>query len=173
MEENKKDNFIEEIKYMIPMLAIAAVIVALDQWTKAMIRAKLATIGVSDVIRGFLEFSYSENTGAAFGSFQGKNAIFIVIGIVALVFIFYLFRSLNKSMWMRISFGLILGGALGNLIDRIAFGFVTDFIRIRVTQSIWWPNFNIADAGITVGAIMFAVYKLVDTYRMSKSEEEE
>jgi signal peptidase II len=170
--ENKKDNFINEIKYMIPTIAIALVIVAFDQWTKAMIRAKLAVIGISEVIRGFFEFSYSENTGAAFGSFQGKNAVFIVIGIIAIGFIFYLFRSLNKSTWIRISFGLILGGALGNLIDRIAFGFVTDFIRIRLTHSIWWPNFNIADAGITVGAIMFAVYKFIDTYRMSKSEEE-
>lgn len=172
MDENKKDNFIKEIKYMIPMIAIALVIVALDQWTKAMIRAKLATIGVSEIIKGFFEFSYTENTGAAFGSFQGKNAIFIVVGIIALAFIFYIFRSLNKNTWMRISFGLILGGALGNLIDRIAFGFVIDFIRIRVTQSIWWPNFNIADAGITVGAIMFAVYKLIDSYRISKSEEQ-
>ena len=172
MGENKKDNFIKDIKYMIPMFAIALVIVALDRWTKAMIRAKLATIGVSDVIKGFFELSYSENTGAAFGSFQGKNAIFIVVGIIALAFIFYIFRSLNKSTWMRISFGLILGGALGNLIDRIAFGFVIDFIRIRVTQSMWWPNFNIADAGITVGAIMFAVYKLIDSYRISKSEKQ-
>jgi len=172
LDENKKDDFIKEIKYMIPMIAIALVIVALDQWTKAMIRAKLATIGVSEIIKGFFEFSYTENTGAAFGSFQGKNAIFIVVGIIALAFIFYIFRSLNKNTWMRISFGLILGGALGNLIDRIAFGFVIDFIRIRVTQSIWWPNFNIADAGITVGAIMFAVYKLIDSYRISKSEEQ-
>ncbi|MEK7396372.1 MAG: signal peptidase II [Candidatus Poribacteria bacterium] len=172
MGENKKDNFVKEIKYMIPMIAIALVIVAFDQWTKAMIRAKLATIGVSEVIKGFFEFSYSENTGAAFGSFQGKNAIFIIVGIIAIGFIFYIFKSLNRSTWMRISFGLILGGALGNLIDRIAFGFVIDFIRIRVTPSIWWPNFNIADAGITVGAIMFAVYKLIDSYRISKSEEE-
>jgi signal peptidase II len=170
--ENKKDKFIKEIKYMIPMLAIAFVIVALDQWTKAMVRAKLAPIRLIEVIRGFFEFSYSENTGAAFGSFQGKNPVFIVVGIIALAFIFYIFRSLNKSTWMRISFGLILGGALGNLIDRIAFGFVIDFIRIRVTPSIWWPNFNIADAGITVGAIMFAVYKIIDTYRISKSEKE-
>jgi len=157
---------------MLPTIAIMLVVVALDQWTKALIRDRLALIGVSEVIKGFLEFSYSENTGAAFGTFQGRNVIFIAIGILAIFFISYIYFNMRESIWNKISFGLILGGALGNLIDRIAFGFVTDFIRIRVTQSIWWPNFNIADAGITVGAIMFIVYKFIESYKAKNPEEQ-
>lgn len=169
---DEKNNIKHKIKYMLPTIAIMFVVAALDQWTKALIRDRLALIGVSEVIKGFLEFSYSENTGAAFGTFQGRNVIFIAIGILAIFFISYIYFNMRESIWNKISFGLILGGALGNLIDRIAFGFVTDFIRIRVTQSIWWPNFNIADAGITVGAIMFIVYKFIESYKAKNPEEQ-
>ncbi len=168
---DEKDNLIQEIRIVLPTIVIMLVVTALDQLTKAIIRDRLASIGGREIIKGFLEFSYSENTGAAFGTFQGRNAIFIVIGVLAIIFISYIYFNMKKSLWVKISFGLILGGALGNLIDRIAYGFVTDFIRVRVTQSIWWPNFNIADAGITVGAIMFIIYKFIESYKIKDQEE--
>lgn len=169
---DEKNNLVQKIKCMLPTIAIMFVVIALDQWTKALIRARFAPIGGSEVIKGFLEFSYSENTGAAFGTFQGRNAVFIVVGIFAILFISYIYFNMRGSIWNKISFGLILGGAVGNLIDRIAYGFVTDFIRVRITQSLWWPNFNIADAGITVGAIMFIVYKFIESYKTKNQEEQ-
>lgn len=167
----EKINLIQKAKCILPTIAIMFIVTAFDQWTKALIRDRLAPIGGSEVIKGFLEFSYSENTGAAFGTFQGRNAIFIVVGILAILFISYIYFNVRESIWNKISFGLILGGAVGNLIDRIFYGFVIDFIRVRVTPSIWWPNFNIADAGITVGAIMFIIYKFIESYK-SKNQEE-
>ncbi|MGB9596203.1 MAG: signal peptidase II [Candidatus Poribacteria bacterium] len=169
---DEKNDIKQKIKCVLPTIAIMFVVVALDQWTKALIRDRLALIGVSEVIKGFLEFSYSENTGAAFGTFQGRNSIFIAVGILAILFISYIYFNMRESIWNKISFGLILGGALGNLIDRIAYGFVTDFVRVRITQSIWWPNFNIADASITVGAIMFIVHKFIESSKTKNQEEQ-
>ena len=151
------------------MLAIAVVIAGFDQVTKSLIRGKIAIIGTIEVIRGFFEFSYSENTGAVFGTFQGRNGIFIIVGLLAIVFIFIYYSRFKENTWMKISLGLILGGAVGNLTDRLFFGSVTDFIRIRLTHSFWWPNFNIADSGVTVGAIILIIVLFKDSYKAEKS----
>ena len=166
-----KPSLSTHIKNLIPTLAIAVFIVLFDQVTKLLVRDKLAIVGTIEVIRRFFELSYSENTGAAFGSFQGRNGIFIIVNFLAIIFIFIYYKRFKENMWMKISLGFILGGALGNLIDRLFIGFVTDFIRIRLwfIHSFWWPNFNIADAGVTVGAIILIIVLFIDSYKTEKS----
>jgi signal peptidase II len=167
-----KPSLSTHIKNLMPTLAIALFIVLLDQVTKSLIRDKLAVVGTIEVIRRFFELSYSENTGAAFGSFQGRNGIFIVVNFLAIIFIFIYYNRFKENMWMRISLGFILGGAIGNLMDRIFIGFVTDFIRIHLWNSLWWPNFNIADAGVTIGAIMLIIVLFIESYKTGKSIED-
>lgn len=148
------------------MLPIALVVLFLDQYTKALVRRTVAVSGTVEVIPGFFEISYSENTGAIFGSFQGQNKFFILVGIVAIGFVIVYFLHFRNNTWMEIALGFILGGALGNLIDRILFGFVTDFIRVKVwlLRPVWWPNFNIADSAVVIGGVLILIAILKTDY---------
>jgi signal peptidase II len=147
------------IKAIRPMLIAAAIVIFLDQVTKEIVRRTVAINGKIEIIRGYFEISYAENTGAAFGMFQGQNRIFIIVGLAAIGFIILYYRQFRENIWMRISLGLLMGGALGNLIDRVVFHYVTDFIRVRwwLMHLRWWPAFNIADASVFVGAAMLIV----------------
>ena len=105
------------------------------------------------VVRNVLHFTVVHNTGIAFGLFRDQGVVFIfipIIAVVLLIFNIYYYRN-NKALSRVyiVAFSLILGGAIGNLIDRILFGYVIDFIDLRV-----WPVFNIADSAITVGAFI-------------------
>ena len=97
--------------------------------------------------------------------FKVKYSVFIVVSSVAICFIFAYYRQFKESTWMKISLGLLLGGALGNLIDRVIFQYVTDFIRVRVWLLgwRWWPSFNIADASVCIGAVMLILGMLKHT----------
>ena len=138
------------------MLVTAAISLFLDQLTKAIVRKVVDPRDPIQVIRGYVQITYAENTGAAFGMFRGQNTIFIVISIIAVGFILAYYRRFKANTWMRISLGLLLGGALGNLTDRILFQHVTDFISVRwwLLHWRWWPSFNVADASVCVGAVM-------------------
>ena len=117
---------------------------------------KIITDGYDvNIIPGFFWFSSSHNTGAAYGIFAGHTymLIFITILMLILIFLFNWFHK-KKSIFYCVSLGLICGGAIGNLIDRIFLGYVRDFIRF----SFFNFNFNIADACLTIGVILFAVY---------------
>jgi len=108
------------------------------------------------IIRNVLHMTMVHNTGVAFGFFKDQGITFIVIPIVAavlLVFNIYYYRQNNEALSRTyiVAFSLILGGAIGNLIDRIAYGHVIDFIDFRI-----WPVFNIADSAITIGAVLIA-----------------
>ncbi len=154
-----------QIKIVKSMLITTVLVIFLDQLTKAIVRKTVAIRGTIEVIKGYFEISYAENTGAAFGIFRGQNGIFIIIGLVAIGFIFAYYRQFKANTWMKVSLGLLLGGALGNLIDRIAFQYVTDFIRVRwwFLRPRWWPAFNIADASVCVGAAMLILGMLKGT----------
>lgn len=107
------------------------------------------------IIDGFFWFSSTHNTGAAYGIFAGKLTMLIVVTCVMLVLIFvYNWFHKNKSIFYCVSLGLICGGAIGNLIDRIFLGYVRDFIKF----SFFNFNFNIADACLTIGVVLFAIY---------------
>ena len=126
-----------------------------DQLSKTWIRANLAE-GQSLFEIGFLRITRIHNTGAAFGLFRDQSfalTIVALIGIAAiLVYVLVICRyfSWPDSMLVRSALGLLLGGTMGNLIDRLRFGYVTDFINFS-----FWPAFNIADSAVTVGAIIF------------------
>lgn len=124
-----------------------------DQLTKAWARAALDET-VIDVIPGFLRLALAENSGAAFGLFKGGGQIIAAFAVVAIGVIFVLFRSVDR-WWDLVGLGLVFGGAVGNLVDRIFRG--DGFLDGRVTDwiDLWFiPNFNVADAAISVGVAM-------------------
>jgi signal peptidase II len=137
-------------------LIVAALMVTLDQLSKLWINANRPQIGL---LPGFLDLVYVENSGAIFGLFHSHAELFIALGIVAsvviLVFLYYFPPATNVG---TVSFALILSGAVGNLIDRIRFGYVIDFIGIHVQELFHWPAFNVADAALTVGIFMLIYY---------------
>ncbi len=140
------------IGIIFPFLAL--VVVLLDQVSKVWITNHL-TPGQS-IPMGLLLITYVRNSGAAFGLLanQGVLILFAVLIGVAAIILYYAYPPFQTN-WIRVSLGLLLGGAIGNLIDRLRFGFVVDFIDFRI-----WPVFNIADAAITTGIIILAYYLL-------------
>jgi len=108
------------------------------------------------VIKSIFHITYVENTGIAFGLFPQGHSLFIIISlIIILVIIFFERKKVIKSLKERFCLGLVLGGALGNLIDRLRFGFVIDFLDFRI-----WPVFNLADSGVCIGGILMVFFLL-------------
>jgi signal peptidase II len=140
-------------------LIVAALVVTLDQLSKLWARVNLSEIYNLELLPGFLDLIRVENTGSIFGLFYGHTELFIALAIAAsvviLVFLYYFPPATTLG---TLSFALILGGAVGNLIDRIRLGYVIDFIRIHLQAIFFWPAFNIADAALTVGILMLIYY---------------
>ena len=128
---------------------IAATIVALDQLTKHLIRAWLALGEAWPDPDWTLTLVNVRNSGAAFGILQGQTTFLIVTSLlgVAAIVLYYFFPPLEHGL-LRVALGLQLGGAAGNLIDRVRFGYVTDFVNFD-----FWPAFNVADASISIGVV--------------------
>ena len=127
-----------------------------DQVTKAIIRSSLS-LGDSWPEEGIFRIVHGLNTGSAFGLFAGFTNLLVVASIICIVFILFVFLKQNNSViWLRLSLGLIVGGALGNLFDRVKDGAVVDFISVG-----WWPAFNIADSSISVGMCLLLVTMLL------------
>jgi signal peptidase II len=130
-----------------PPFIVAGLVVLIDQATKAIAAAKLSPEISFPAVGNLVSFTLVENTGAGFGLF--KNQILILVLISAAAIFFTVFYMLKKRPGYYLPFALILGGAAGNLIDRLRFGHVIDFIDLH-----WWPVFNIADSCITVGSVI-------------------
>lgn len=137
------------------IITIAAAIVLLDQWTKWLVRSNIPA-GESWLPDSLLWLSpYARivhwyNRGAAFGMFQQGNMVFTVLAFIVIAAILYYYPQISKADWpLRLAMSMQLGGAVGNLIDRIRIGHVTDFISIGN-----FPVFNIADSSITVGCVV-------------------
>ncbi|HQQ87308.1 MAG TPA: signal peptidase II [Smithellaceae bacterium] len=146
-------------KNLIIFIVCAAAVIAIDQLTKAVITEKLFMYGTHKVIDGFFNLVYVMNPGAAFGFLSRtpelfRYSFFIGITVLAmLLIIYYLVKSENEKTIITLSLALIFGGAVGNLIDRIRFGAVVDFLDFYIGN--WhWPAFNAADSAITVGAAL-------------------
>jgi signal peptidase II len=123
------------------------IIIIMDQVTKYIVSTKIPLNSSIEVIPGIIFISHVKNSGAAFGVFQNKTNVFIVISVIAIILIIILKIKLNLDFILyNISLGFILGGAIGNLIDRIVFGEVIDFIHLR-----YFAVFNIADSFICIG----------------------
>jgi signal peptidase II len=136
----------------------AALIVVLDQITKYLFWSHGRNY---EIIDGFFNITLVKNAGAAFGLFQGGRAFFIAASVLAAILITYLGVKLPRvDRARRVWLGCILGGAFGNLIDRVRFGEVVDFLQIGF-RGHYWPVFNVADIGVTVGAAMLILYALM------------
>ncbi len=138
---------------------IAVLIVVLDQATKAMVRAKLPLHDSVTIIPGFLDFTHVRNTGAAFGmlnsvEFEYKALLMVLVALIALGAVASYALTLPPDQRMaRFGLALILGGAVGNLIDRATAGFVVDFVDVYWRGVHFWA-FNVADSAITVGVVL-------------------
>lgn len=150
--------------------AIALLIIVADQFSKTWIRTNL-TPGESLFDKGFFRIIHIQNTGAAFGLFQDHTQTIIIVafvGIIVILLLLFLLRSrwsFMDSMLVRSGIGLVVGGTIGNQIDRVRLGHVTDFIDFKV-----WPAFNVADASANVGIAIIVIY-LIFLYRPLKHQE--
>lgn len=142
---------------------LGIITIVLDQWTKVLARTHLRPLPFGEkktVVEGFFDLRYSENPGVAFGMFQNLQGGRIILTVVAAFALFmvlmYLRRSEDHHTRLHAALGLIGGGAIGNLIDRIAYGRVTDFIVWRYKQY-EWPAFNIADAALVIGVGLMVI----------------
>lgn len=141
---NKKNIFI---------FSIALFIVFLDQLTKFIIKKNFELSHSIPLINNILHFTYVTNTGSAFGLFKGFNLIFVLFSIIVVIVILHYLKKIKQNEnLLQFSVGLLLGGTIGNLIDRITYGFVVDFIDFRI-----WPVFNIADSTVTTSAILLII----------------
>ena len=139
-------------------LIIVAFVVVLDQISKLWVRSNLELFQTVPII-GCLSLTYVRNTGSAFGLFANQAFLLALVAIVGLVAVLLLYRYLSRSNILSVAaLGLIFGGALGNLIDRLRFGYVTDFVDVLLWHDFHWPAFNVADSAITVGSIMLIIF---------------
>ncbi|MDY6825699.1 MAG: signal peptidase II [Bacillota bacterium] len=130
------------------LILITAVIIALDQLSKYMIASSMELGQTITIIDKFFYITYVRNPGAAFGMFPYQTVFFVVITVIVVLVIIYYYRLLAKRhRWLRVGLALQLGGALGNLIDRVRGTYVIDFLDF----SIWPPVFNLADSAIVIG----------------------
>jgi signal peptidase II len=145
-----------------PWLGIAAIVLLLDQLSKITI-TKLFTYGESQAVTSFFNLVLAYNKGAAFSFLASESGwqrhVLTAIGIGAAIFIIYLLRRHAGQRMFCWALALILGGAVGNVIDRIRFGYVIDFLDIHVSGH-HWPAFNVADSAICIGAVLFIIDEL-------------
>jgi signal peptidase II len=149
-----------KLRYLLVSLAV----VVLDQWTKWLVEVHLAHHSAQPIVPGFLNLTHVRNTGVAFGLFasHGMSASWMLtgLGLLALsaVSVYFGYAS-PHDRGLLVALALVVGGAIGNIIDRIASGAVTDFIDVYV-GSHHWPSFNIADAAISIGIALMAIDSL-------------
>ncbi len=157
----EEDSILRDRLSAVFLIATLAVL-GLDQLSKVYVQDSFSLYESATIIPGLFSLTYVTNTGVAFGLMGGKgNAwkqyLFPAINACAMVFIVYYFRQLRaKGRWTALALGAILGGAMGNTIDRLRLGSVVDFLDFYLGRQ-HWPAFNIADAAITCGAIYIAL----------------
>lgn len=142
-------------KKLLTILLITFSVLILDQITKWIVKSFIFSVYQVEIIKGFLYISMIKNTGAAFGILQQQRLFLILVPIVILLLFVYYYKDIPKDTLAWVSAGLILGGALGNLTDRLILGYVIDFVHFT-----FWPAFNVADSAISIGAVLYA-YLLV------------
>ncbi len=144
------------VRMIIDVLAIIALLF-FDQYTKYLAITDLKGQSAVSLIDGILELQYLENKGAAFGMLQNKKTLFIFMTVVMLTVIFYVFFKLpqqKKFVIWQVFMCLICAGGIGNMIDRIRFDYVVDFIYFKIID---FPVFNVADIMITIGTVLFFI----------------
>jgi signal peptidase II len=153
---------------MFTWLAIIAVTVFLDQITKYLTIFYLKPIDTFPIIENVIHFTYVENTGAAFGMMKDARWVFMIVSTVAIVgILFYMIRKKPQSTMEGISLSLIVGGGIGNMIDRILLGYVVDMIDFRLIN---FAVFNVADSFVCIGAGLMILYLILDMVKEAKAE---
>ena len=143
-----------------PVLLLGLFIAVLDQATKYVVRL-MFTVGESrPVMASFFDLTYVRNTGAAWGILGGQNASLTILSVVMLLVMLFFRRSFLSDTWEhRLALGLLVGGIVGNLLDRVRLGWVTDFLDFH-WRSYHWPAFNVADSAICVGVGIYILSAL-------------
>ena len=156
MEQSSKPTLSQYLRDYLILFAFAAVILIIDQTTKSMVRANLALTeswSPWEWLAPYARIVHWKNTGAAFGMLPGFSDVFTVLAIVVAAAILYYFPQVPRDDWLlRLAMGLQFAGALGNLVDRLTIGWVTDFISIWII-----PVFNVADLCITTGVVLLLI----------------
>ncbi len=160
----------KKLKNYLFLFPVSLTVIGLDQWTKSIVRANLALGEIWspwDWLTPYARFVHWYNTGVAFGLFQNNNILFaILVSIIALIIILY-FPVLTEGDWfLRVALSLQLGGAVGNLIDRLTIGHVTDFISVGN-----FAVFNIADACVTIGVGVMILGMWIQERRLKKEKQ--
>lgn len=157
-------------------IILLVLIIFADQLSKWLVVALLQGKESFYVIPGVLRFTYVENDGAAFGMLDDHRWVFLVLSTVMIIaLIFYIVKYKPSSKWVMTSLILIVGGGIGNMIDRILLGYVIDFIDFCAFPQLWRWVFNIADSAVCVGTFMLSVWLIIDTvkeYKRKKAEKE-
>ncbi len=150
---------------------IAVVAVILDQITKYFVVQNIELYGTKPFIPGVMSLYHTRNTGAAFSMFSEHRWVFMVFSVISMAMIVYiLWKEYKRHILMNISLGMILGGGIGNMIDRVRLEYVVDFFH---TDFVDFAIFNVADCFITVGAVVLAVYLLFFEPKVEKRLAEE
>jgi len=131
-------------------IGVALAVIAIDQLTKYFISLLPSGSGIP-LLGKFLMLTHTQNTGAAFGMLQGRNMALIAVTLAILAAMAWYYKNISKGHIIYAA--MICGGAIGNLIDRVRLGYVTDFIGFS-----FWPTFNVADIAVTIGALMLAYF---------------
>lgn len=140
-----------------PVIYVAVMVLMIDLFLKYLVLSKMQLHQSIPVIENIFHITYLYNYGAAFGILAGKTWFFILVTLAMLAgMAFFYKRILGESLWVQTALGLLTGGALGNLIDRLRFGKVVDFLDFR-----FWPVFNLADVAIVtgVGLLIFELFR--------------
>ena len=157
---------------MIVWILIILATVAADQVSKLLVVNFLSREESLPIIKGILQFTYVENDGAAFGSFDDKRWVFMVASTVMIVgLIIYLWKFPPKSKLACVAMAMIVGGGIGNMIDRIRLEYVIDFIDFCAFPNLWMWVFNVADSAVCIGCAMlflWAIISSVEDYKADK-----
>ncbi len=153
---------------LVPWLGIAFIVILADQFTKTLILGNYQ-LGHSHAVTSFFNVVRVHNTGAAFSFLAGASGwqrwFFVGLGLAATVFIVWMLRRHGDQRVFSLALALILGGALGNVIDRLLHGYVVDFIQVHWGSRWYFPSFNIADSAITIGAGLLILDELLRVRR--------
>ena len=153
------------------ILWLTAFVFALDQLTKRAVQSSLSPYQSKPVIQDFFHLTYVTNEGMAFGlSMPGGRSILLILSILLTIFIFwFLWQERNGHALVRIGLALILAGAFGNLLDRVLYGKVVDFLDFMIGDFHWYI-FNVADSSVTIGMILFIFHSFFIEYRTVSAE---
>lgn len=155
---------------LVPFFAGIILITLIDQLVKSVVAERLVQIGTVPLIENVFHLTYCENTGAGFGVFADRTWLLsIVTFLIVLAAIVYVVVKKPKSSLLNIALTFMVGGAIGNLIDRLRLGYVIDFLDFCYIN---FPVFNIADCFVTIGAVVFAVYVLFFSDKKEQPDEE-